>query len=393
MANKKEPIKASELEGFKYFKLRSKVLKRLENVGTARDKANSRKLYCDDYVSLLLLYFFSPVITSMRALQQASELEKVQKLLGVKRVSLGSLSEAGSVFDPKIVGEIMRELALKAMPLVSNADAQVLKGLTAVDGSYFNSIAHTAWALWSSEQPAAKLHLHFSVFEGAPRQAIVTPGKCSEPEVLRNSLEAGRLYVTDRGYQDYGLFRAIIDAGSSFISRVKDNIAYQLQEERPLSQADRDAGVVRDFIVSRIGTSHHKDEIQQPLRIVIVSTTDDAGKAIELWLLSDRMDLTAEQIAMGYRYRWTIELFFRWFKQILGSRHLISTKENGITIQLYAGLITSLLVVLWTDVKVNKRTWEMLQFYLIGWASLEELETHIAKQKAKQELAELKKTN
>lgn len=393
MAKKKEPIEASELEGFKYFKILSKLLKRLEAVGTARDKANSRKLYCDDYVSLLLLYFFSPVITSMRALQQASELEKVQKLLGVKRFSLGSFSEAGSVFDPNIVGEIMRELALRAMPLVSNADAQVLKGLTVVDGSYFNSIAHTAWALWSTEQPAAKLHLHFSVFEGVPRQAIVTPGKCSEPEVLRNSLEAGRLYVTDRGYQDYGLFRAILDAKSSFISRVKDNIAFQLHEECTLSQADLDAGVVRDFIVSRIGTAHHKDEIKQPLRIVIVSITDDAGKATELWLLSDRMDLTAEQIAMGYRYRWTIELFFRWFKQILGSRHLISTKENGITIQLYAGLIASLLVVLWTDVKVNKRTWEMLQFYLIGWASLEELEKHIAKQKAKQELAESKKTN
>jgi len=393
MAKKKEPIEASELEGFKYFKIISKLLKRLEAVGTARDKANSRKLFCDDYVSLLLLYFFSPVITSMRALQQASELEKVQKLLGVKRVSLGSFSEAGSVFDPNIVGEIMRELALRAMPLVSNADAQVLKGLTVVDGSYFNSIAHTAWALWSTEQPAAKLHLHFSVFEGVPRQAIVTPGKCSEPEVLRNSLEAGRLYVTDRGYQDYGLFRAILDAKSSFISRVKDNIAFQLQEECTLSQADLDAGVVRDFIVSRIGTAHHKDEIQQPLRIVIVSITDDAGKATELWLLSDRMDLTAEQIALGYRYRWTIELFFRWFKQILGSRHLISTKENGITIQLYAGLIASLLVVLWTDVKVNKRTWEMLQFYLIGWASLEELEKHIAKQKAKQELAASKKTN
>ena len=393
MAKKKETIQASELEGFKYFKLLSKLLKRLENVGTARDKANSRKLYCDDYLSLLLLYFFSPVVTSMRALQQASELEKVQKLLGVERVSLGSFSEAGSVFDPSMVGEIMRELALKAMPLVSNADAQALKGLTAVDGSYFNSIAHTAWALWSTEQPAAKLHLHFSVFEGAPRQAIVTPGKCSEPEVLRNALEAGRLYVTDRGYQDYGLFRAIIDAGSSFISRVKDNIAFELQEERSLSQSDRDAGVVRDFTVSRIGTSHHKDEIQQTLRIVIVSTIDDTGKVIELWLLSDRMDLTAEQIAMGYRYRWTIELFFRWFKQILGSRHLISTKENGITIQLYAGLIASLLVVLWTDVKVNKRTWEMLQFYLIGWASLEELEAHISKQKAKQEQAASKKTN
>lgn len=82
----------------------------------------------------------------------------------------GRNSEAGSVFDPKIAGEIMRELALKDMPLVSNADAHVLKGLTSVDGSYFIfCIAHTAWALCSTEQPAVMLHLHFSVFEGAPR--------------------------------------------------------------------------------------------------------------------------------------------------------------------------------------------------------------------------------
>ena len=189
------------------------------------------------------------------------------------------------------------------------------------------------------------------------------------------------------------MFRAIIDAKSSFISRVKENIAFKRQEERVLSQADLDAGVVRDFTVSRIGTAHHKDEVKQTLRIVVVRITDDAGKVIELWLLTDRMNLTAEQIAMGYRYRWTIELFFRWFKQILGSRHLISTKQKGITLQLYAGLIASLLIVLWTDMKVNKRTWEMLQFYLTGWASLDELETHIAKQKAKQELSESKKTN
>jgi len=61
-----------------------------------------------------------------------------------------SLTHNAAVFDPIIAGEIMQELALKAMPPVSNADAQVLTGLTAVDGSYFNSIAHTAWALWST---------------------------------------------------------------------------------------------------------------------------------------------------------------------------------------------------------------------------------------------------
>ena len=382
----------SDLQGFKYFKLLDSLLKRLSNVGAQRDKAGNRRLHCDDYVALLLLYFFSPTITSLRSLQQASELDKVQKLLGAKRTSLGSLSEAGSVFAPDLAGEIMRELANQAIPLLPSSDAQALKNLTAVDGSYFNSIAHTAWALWSSEQPAAKLHLHFSVFDGVPRQAMVTPGKCSEPDALRKTLEPGRLYVTDRGYQDYKLFRDILDAGSSFISRVKDNIAYQIQEERELSQQASKAGVIKDILASRIGTEHHKDEVKQTLRIVVVSTTDSSGKPIELWLVTDRLDLPAETIALGYRYRWTIELFFRWFKQILGARHLISTKENGITMQLYAGLIASLLIVLWTGLKANKRTWEMVQFYLMGWASLNELELHIAKQKLKQEAEAAKKS-
>lgn len=392
MANKKDKIRSSDLQGFKYFRLLDELLKRLSNVGTERDKAGNRRLHCDDYVALLLLYFFSPTITSLRSLQQASELDKVQKLLGAKRTSLGSLSEAGSVFEPDLASEIMKELANQAIPLLPSSDAQALKTLTAVDGSYFNSIAHTAWALWSTDQPAAKLHLHFSVFDGVPRQAIVTPGKCSEPDVLRKTLEPGRLYVTDRGYQDYRLFRDILDVGSSFISRVKDNIAYQPQEERELSEEASKAGVIKDILVSRIGTDHHKDEIEQPLRIIIVSTTDSSGKPIELWLVTDRLDLPAETIALGYRYRWTIELFFRWFKQILGARHLISTKENGITMQLYAGLIASLLIVLWTGLKANKRTWEMVQFYLMGWASLNELELHIAKQKVKQEVEASKKS-
>ena len=82
--------------------------------------------------------------------------------------------------------------------------------------------------------------------------------------------------------------------------------------------------------------------------------------------------------ALAYRYRWSIELFFRWFKCILGCRHLLATNANGVAIQVYVALIASLLIVLWTGRKPTKRTWEMIQFYLLGWASLEELERHLA---------------
>ena len=95
-------------------------------------------------------------------------------------------------------------------------------------------------------------------------------------------------------------------------------------------------------------------------------------------LVTDLMELPAETVAMLYRWRWTIELFFRWFKCVLGFSHLVLEGQPGVEMQVYAALIVSLLVVLWTGRKPTKRTWEMIQLYFQGWASLEELEAHLA---------------
>jgi hypothetical protein len=241
------------------------------------------------------------------------------------------------------------------VPLSSSREAEALQGLTAVDGSVLKALPRMAWALLQDEQHrGVKLHLHFDVLAaGTPRQATVTPAACSETAELKATLETGQLYVTDRGYQDYALFRQIIDADSSFVGRVKDNIAYVVQAERELTPAARAAGVVRDVVLSRLGSSHRKDELQQPLRLVVVQATGKNGQPYELWLITDRLELDAELIALAYRYRWTVELFFRWMKSILGMRHLISDHPHGVTMQLYAALIASLLIVLWAGLKAN----------------------------------------
>jgi len=397
----RQKIEAAQIQGCKYFQLIPELLARLHTQGTERDKAGNREFFCDQYVSLLLLYFFSPVVTSLNGLQEATGLDKVQKLLGIKRVSIGTLSESAGVFDSEPLLEIIQELAARTVPVVSGRDAEALHGLTAVDGSVLKALlrmallrkallrmarARMAWALWQDEQHrGVKLHLHFDVFNAVPRQASVTAAACSESAELASTLEPNRLYVTDRGYQNDALFQQIITAKSSFIARVKDNIAYEVLEERELTDAAKAAGVVRDVVLSRLGTSHHKNEIQQPVRLVVVQATKADGEPYELWLITDRLDLDADLVAVGYRYRWTVELFFRWLKSILGMRHLISDHRNGVTMQLYAALIASLLMVLWTGLKPNKRTWEMTQFYLMGWASLDELEANIERQRIRQE--------
>jgi hypothetical protein len=380
MAQKRRPeVRARDLQGFKYFRLLMPLLERLQDVGTARDRAGNRQLFFDQYCALLLLYFFNPILTSLRGVQQASGLDKVQKLLGVRRTSLGSLSEASGVFAAEPLRQIVHELASRALPLEQGPAAAALRGLTAVDGTILRALPQMAWALWMDDQHrAAKLHLHFEVLKGVPVDATLTPAACSEPEQLRAMLQADRLYVIDRGYADYQLFRDILDARSSFVGRVKDNTAFTVAEERPLTPAAQQAGVVRDAVLAKLGTDHHKDVVGRRVRLIIVRRTKADGSPEELWLVTDRLDVAAELVALAYKYRWTIELFFRWFKCILGCRHLLATDANGVAIQVYVALIASLLIVLWTGRKPTRRTWEMIQFYLLGWASLEELERHLA---------------
>jgi hypothetical protein len=356
-----------------------KALERLHPVGAERDRAGNRRLFYDQYVALLLMYFCNPALDSLRALQQATGWEKTRKTLGIRRSALGSLSEAARVFDAEPLRAIIQELAGQALPLAHGREAEALRGLTAVDGSIFAALPRMAWALWQdATHRGVKLHLHFDVLKAVPADATVSVAACSEPAAMAAALQPGRLYVVDRGYADYALFAQIVAAGSSLIARVKGNIAYLVQEERPLSAAARAAGVVRDVVISRLGTAHHKDHLRRQMRLVIVRTTDREGRTTELRLVTDRLDLDADLVALAYRYRWTVELFFRWLKCILGARHLIAHNQNGVTLQLYAALIVSLLIVLRTGRKPTKRTFEMVQHYLSGWVSDQEFDAHLA---------------
>ena len=90
-------------------------------------------------------------------------------------------------------------------------------------------------------------------------------------------------------------------------------------------------------------------------------------------------------IALIYKSRWTVEIFFRFFKRVLGCRHLLSHRKNGIKIQVYMAIIASLLIALCTGRKPTVRTVEMMQFYFSGWATDREMEAHIAKLKKQDE--------
>jgi len=388
MSKKRHKIKEHELQGFKYFKAISKILESLGDVGCDRDRAGNRILHMDQYISLLLLHMFNPICTSLRSLQQASELKKVQKKLGVPRASLGSLSEASTVFDSRPMLEIIGQLGKQLKPIKHNDKLNDLPGiLTAVDGTLLKCLPKIAWALWIDDKhKAVKNHVHFEILKGIPVKATITDGNGNEKDVLAETLEAGRIYVLDRGYAKYGLLQKILDHRSSFVCRIRDNYACEVIEERPITTDGEAAGVVRDRIV-RLGSDAKSDAISGAVRVVEVKCRPHAKRmhtgrggpkqSETLAIATDLLDVEADVIGLIFQHRWTIEIFFRFYKHILGCRHLLSYNQNGIELQTYSAILACMLISLWTGRKPTLRTYEMLCWYFTGMADEEELLSHI----------------
>lgn len=395
MARKrKDKIREKDLQGFKYFETLLPLLDRLHDHQTERDKAGNRNLHYDQYLALILLFFFNPIVTSMRGLVEASSLQKVRKKLGVSRTSLGSFSEAGSVFDADLLQPIIQELGQALTPLPHDARLDALPGiLTAVDGTELSALAKLAGSLIQGRD--IKLHTHFEPLTGVPVEMDLTAATDSEIENLLGSLSSGRVYVKDRGYACFRLFQAIIDIGSWFVCRIRDNSVYEVVEDRPLSKEAQAAGILSDQIVW-LGSEGKREELQQPLRVIKIACVPHRKRSGHtgrggpeqgefLLIATNLLDLPAEVIALIYRKRWAVELFFRFYKHILGCRHLLSHRPNGIEIQVYMAIIVCMLIALWTHRKPTLRTVEMIRFYFTGWATEEELAAHIAKLQAAKE--------
>jgi hypothetical protein len=386
--HKRDNIKASDLERFKLFKKINALLSRLHATACERDRAHNRELHMDQYMALLLLYMFNPICVSLRALQQASTLKKVQRVLHVPRASLGSLSEAARVFDADLLKGIVEELALELRPLPHDPRLDdIQRILTLVDGTVLAALPKMLWAVWQSKHNALKAHVQFELLKGVPISGPITEANADEREVLGANLQPGRAYVTDRGYAKYKLLQDIVDIGSSFVCRIRDNAVVEVVQERELSQEALDAGVVRDAVVW-LGEKAKRGDLRQPVRIVQIACTPHIKthkngrggpqQGDTILIATDMLDLPAEVVALVYQCRWEIEIFFRTFKHLLGCRHLLSQCENGIRLQMYAAIIACMLIAIYTGRKPNVRTYEMLTWYFMGWADEEEMESHIA---------------
>ncbi len=378
----------------------------LHDHGCARDRAGNRTLHLDDLACLVILAMFNPVARSLRALSQVSDLDQVRKRLGVKHASLGSMSEAARLFDPEALASVITELSGSTRTVGGDPRLDGLKNrLTAVDGSLLKALPQMVEASYlptknGQERYAWRLHLQFDIDKSMPHRINLTPprnsGSTDEKAVLKKALEPGRTYIMDRWFGQFTLFNAIVQAQSDYVCRIRDNSRFEVVEERPLSPEAIEAGVLSNAIV-RLGVAS-KPEIRPDhiTRLVVVrcephqkrggrkGKTAGPSSSGELLLATNLLEVPAEIIGRIYRYRWSIEIFFRFLKQTLGCRHLLWEHPKGILLETYCAWIACLLINQATGRKPTRRTYEMFCYFMMGLASQDEVLAHLAKEVAKE---------
>lgn len=342
----------------------------------------NRLLSYRSYLSMFLFGLFNPVIESMRGLCAATELDRVKKEISGRKVSLGSFSETQALLDPQLLREVFYQLVEKVQTQAKPDPRLLHMQLIAQDGSLWSALPRMAWAQYGvgrkGQAKGVRLHLRFNVGDDKPVDARITPGASCERKALREMLKPGQVTVGDRYYgEDYELFGEIDHAKGFFVIRIKEGAVINLEEELELTPEDKAAGVVR-HLWARLGARQNTRSIR--LRIVEIRA---AGQHLFLATNLSIAEAAAELVGAIYRRRWSIELFFRWIKCILKSRHFFAESAAGAAIQIYLALIASVLLQDYTGHRPNKRIMELFQFYLSGWATLEELIVLIQKYIAK----------
>ena len=402
----------------------------LASSGTQRDKSRNRQLLFSQYAALILVGLFNPVLTSARSLVAASGLKKVRQLTGGGKVSLGSFSEASSVFEPALLEGIIRQLRQEVHQRrglarilggsrVGGLSDPLIERLIAVDGSVLTALPQLVGRFRNPQKGQWRLHAHVRVCDQTLVASTLTEEPVAKGHAERDVLaqmvgtqridlansESGHLFLLDRGYRSANLFNRLHAAGHDYICRLNrtDGRAFhgamqgwpeETMQLPPLSDTAKSMGIVADELItlgggsgaSPIGSDHpirritlippaHRASSARQGRV----RTDQGGRD-ELVLATTLLELPAEQIVQIYEHRWQVELFFRFLKHVLKCDTLLSAKTAGVEIQLYCAIIASLLMALATGSNLTKRNFEMICLYFTGWADDEELLEALAKQ-------------
>jgi hypothetical protein len=276
------------------------------------------------------------------------------------QISRNTMANANAERDWRIYADFAQHLIRMARELYADDTLPDLEGIDtvyALDSSTIDlCLSVFPWAPFRSTKAAIKLHTLLDLRGAIPSFIFISDGKMHDVNILdRLAPEAGAFYVMDRGYVDFKRLAKFDDAGSFFVTRAKSNMKAKRRYSRPV---DRTTGLICDQTIISTGF-YTRQGFDRPLRRVKFNDPE-TGKS--LVFLTNNFALPALTIARLYKYRWQVELFFKWIKQHLRIKAFFGTSENAVKAQIWSAVCVYLLVaIVKKRLAVKASLYEMLQ--------------------------------
>jgi hypothetical protein len=273
-----------------------------------------------------------------------------------KSVTRSNLAKANESRDYRVFEELAYYLIDIARKKLSNDDFEVKGKVYAFDSTTIDlCLSVFWWARFRKTKGGIKIHTLYDITTQIPAFVHITDAKVHDVRAMDLiPYESGAYYIFDRGYVDYERLYRITQLGSYFVIRSKKGMQFECSE---YNTVDVSTGVLSDQIGSLVGFKNSKQYPEKFRKVVFYDVEMDRTFVF----ITNNLELPSEQIALLYKNRWQIELFFKWIKQHLKIKSFWGTSENAVRIQIYSAIITYCMVaIVGHDLKLECSTYEIL---------------------------------
>ncbi|ABO49400.1 transposase, IS4 family [Desulforamulus reducens MI-1] len=313
----------------------------LSNVKESEVDAYAKKLTVIKLIQMIS-YAQLEQLKGLRHISNSLNDDNFSSAVGLDSISASQLSRKLRDLSPELTQSLFSDIVHQfGTEIGFKSIRQELGRIYLIDSSTISlCLSRYRWAEFRKTKSGVKLHLRIQLLEQGvlPDKAIIKPAKSADKTQMDALVvEKDALNVFDRGYLDYKRFDNYSNNGTRFVSRLKSNAIVETLEEFPTNQ---DSLIKKDHkvILGKDGTT----KMQNPLRLI--ETEDTEGKPVII--ITNDFELSAEEISDIYRYRWQIELFFKWIKQHFCVKHFYGLSQQAVENQLMIALITYCLMML-----------------------------------------------
>ncbi|MCP4634557.1 MAG: IS4 family transposase [candidate division Zixibacteria bacterium] len=280
------------------------------------------------------------------------------------KVSRSTLADANEKRDWRIYSDFAQILIHEARKLYADEDfgLELDETVYALDASTIDlCLSVFPWARFRKSKGAIKLHTLLDLRGNIPSFISITDGKVHDVNLLDELIpEAGAIYLMDRAYLDFERLYTMHQCSAFFVTRTKSNTAIRRIYSNPI---DKSTGLRCDQTVALTGF-YSKKAYPEKLRLVKFF---DAETGKRLNFLTNHFSLPALTIAELYRYRWQVELFFKWIKQHLRIKAFYGTSENAVKTQIWIAIsIYVLVAIIKKRLKIELSLYTILQIFSIS---------------------------